>query len=67
MIRRSYIFLCVLLAGSALGAQQRGTAPPTPTFRVQVESIEVGVRVTDAEGRFVANLTEDDFEIREDG
>lgn len=38
-----------------------------PTFRSQVELIELPVLVTDRTGRFVQGLTVDDFEVREDG
>ena len=38
-----------------------------PTFRLQVEYVEVDVRVTDSKGNFVRDLTKDDFQILEDG
>jgi len=65
----------LILAGAALTAAQapagQGTAPPqgpeTPTFRVQVDYIEVDTFVTDSQGRFVRDLTKDDFELFEDG
>ena len=41
--------------------------PQTPTFRLQVEVVEVDARVTDAKGNFVRDLTKDDFQIFEDG
>jgi hypothetical protein len=44
-----------------------GQAPQQPTFRVQVEAIEIDASVTDAQGNVVTNLTKDDFEILEDG
>jgi VWFA-related protein len=55
--------VAVLLAGVALVAQQ----PLTPTFRVQVEAIEIDAFVTDAQGNPVTGLTIDDFRIFEDG
>jgi VWFA-related protein len=42
-------------------------APQQPTFRVQVEAIEIDASVTDASGTVVTDLTRDDFEILEDG
>jgi VWFA-related protein len=36
-------------------------------FRTSIELVEVDVRVTDGQGRFVPSLGIDDFEIREDG
>jgi VWFA-related protein len=38
-----------------------------PTFRVQVEAIEIDASVTDARGNVVTDLTRDDFEILENG
>jgi len=48
------------LTGTVLIAQQ-------PTFRVQVDAIELDAFVTDAQGNPVRGLTMDDFEILEDG
>jgi VWFA-related protein len=46
-----------------------GQAPqtPPPTFRVEVNYVEVDARVTDSQGNFVRDLTQTDFEILEDG
>jgi VWFA-related protein len=44
-----------------------GQAPQQPTFRVQVEAVEIDASVTDAQGNVVTNLTRDDFEILENG
>ena len=53
-----------ILAGAAvLGAQSQ--APPV--FRAEASLVEVIVRVTDAEGRFVPDLTLEDFEVRDEG
>ena len=69
--------LLVLLAGAALTAgqapasQPQGGQPPAgtpgPTFKVQVDYVEVDVLVTDARGNYVRDLTRDDFQIFEDG
>ena len=42
-------------------------APEPPTFRVQVDAVEVDAFVTDAAGNVVTDLTRDDFEILENG
>ena len=42
-------------------------APQQPTFRSGVQLIEVDVRVFDPDGRFVTDLTKDDFEVVEQG
>ncbi len=47
--------------------ESQSVAPPTPTFRADVEYVEVDVRVTDEQNRFVSNLQEEDFRIFEDG
>jgi len=69
--------VAVLLAslGAATLAAQQAQPPqvtpqlPTepPTFRVEVNYVEVDAVVTDAQGNAVTNLTIDDFEVREDG
>jgi VWFA-related protein len=60
--------LVAFLAGSVLIAGQtpQSTLPQTPTFKVQVDYVDVDVLVTDRDGKFVSNLTRDDFEIFED-
>jgi len=64
--------LCaVVLAGSASRhpayAQQAPADTPPPTFRVEVNYVEVDAVVTDAQGNAVTDLTIEDFEVREDG
>ena len=48
-------------------AAQTPVEQPPLTFRVEVNYVEVDAVVTDAEGRPIANLTKDDFELLEDG
>jgi VWFA-related protein len=53
-----------------LVAQQAPPVPaetPPPTFRLEVNYVEVDAVVTDAQGNAVTDLTLDDFEVREDG
>ena len=53
----------LLLGQAPLPGQQ----PPQPTFRASVEAVQLSVIVTDSEGNPVSGLTEDDFEVLEDG
>lgn len=59
-----------LAGAAALHAQGQppAEAPQPPvTFRAEVNYVEVDARVLDGEGRFVAGLGPDDFEVLEDG
>jgi VWFA-related protein len=40
---------------------------PTPTFKMQVDYVDVDVLVTDEQGRFVRDLKKEDFQVLEDG
>lgn len=55
----------VVPPGSAVGQGQQRTEQPV--FRTGVQIVEVDVRVFDRDGRFVSNLTRDDFEVIESG
>lgn len=70
------------LSGGLLAAQQQAapqaaaqppataqtqTDQPAVTFRVEVNYVEVDAVVTDANGKPIANLTKDDFQLFEDG
>src|SRR5687768_13370051 len=59
----------LVATGAAVSAALafQATSPPTPTFRSDVEYVEVDALVTDEQGRFVPNLQKDDFRIFEDG
>ncbi|MGE0702851.1 MAG: VWA domain-containing protein [Vicinamibacterales bacterium] len=46
-------------------AEPQQAAPPT--FRVQVDVVTMDVIVRDSEGRFVPDLTKEEFEVYEDG
>ena len=46
---------------TAAGAQQ------TPTFRIQIDAVTMDVIVKDEGGRFIPDLSKDEFEIFEDG
>ena len=60
MSHRVLSIVIIALCGTAAFAQ-------TPTFRLQVEYVEVDARVTDSKGNFVRDLTKEDFQILEDG
>ena len=50
-----------------IGLASQSADPPMPTFRAEVEYVEVDARVTDEQGRFVPSLRKEDFQIFEDG
>ena len=54
------------LQAPVLKAQAPQT-PPSVTFSVEVNYVDVDVVVTDGKGNFVPGLTRDDFEVFEDG
>ena len=57
--------LVLVLSPLSPGAQQPAQDPSV--FRSAVHVVEVDVRVADGSGRFVADLTRDDFELLENG
>ncbi len=57
----------VALLLGASGAAQAPQAPPSVTFQVEVNYVDVDAVVTDDKGNFVSGLTRDDFEVFEDG
>ena len=64
-----YTRFALAIAGTLLGTHLAAQQPSQeqPVFRSGVHVIEVDVRVFDKDGRFVRNLTRDDFEIIEGG
>jgi VWFA-related protein len=72
--RLRFVGLSILCATSLVTANQ-APAPPAPeqavpqqpTFKAQVEYVEVDALVTDASGNFVRGLTKNDFQVLEDG
>jgi VWFA-related protein len=65
LVRFSCLFACLSVV--AAQAQQQQPPPAPPTFRVEVNYVEVDARVTDANGNPVSDLTAADFELFEDG
>src|SRR3954466_1564309 len=59
------LLTAAVIAQEPQGNQAQQTAPPI--FRSEVESVEVDAIVTDKDGKFVRNLTKDDFDIYQDG
>jgi VWFA-related protein len=60
--------LFVLIGAAVVAAQsQQAPAQAPPTFKAQVEYVEVDALVTDQQGQFVRTLTKDDFQVSEDG
>jgi VWFA-related protein len=64
-------FIAIALCAAALQAPvlkaQDPPAPPTVTFQVEVNYVDVDVVVTDEQGNFVSGLKREDFEVFEDG
>lgn len=60
--------IALTIAAAAIASASAGQTPQAdqPVFRGGVQVIEVDVRVFDQAGRFVTDLTRDDFEILED-
>jgi VWFA-related protein len=57
--------LVLAAATGIVGAQSQ--APQQPTFKAQVEYVEVDALVTDAAGKIVRDLKKEDFQVLEDG
>ncbi len=60
------------LAGREARPRAQAAAPPSvaqqpPTFKVEVNYVEVDVLVTDKDGTFVPDLKKEDFQVFEDG
>src|SRR6476620_8740750 len=61
----------LIFAGFAVVAVEaqapQSPAQTPPTFRVEVNYVEIDARATDAQGNFVSDLAQNDFQILEDG
>jgi len=65
---RSALAAALLAVVVAAVVQGQQPAPaPGPSFRVEVNYVELDASVTDAQGNVVTTLTADDFEVLEDG
>lgn len=77
MLRRSFLFSALVPALRAWPQTASSGAPPAPAapkdtpqqgnIQVQVNVVNVPVTVTDAQDRFITDLTKDDFKVWEDG
>ncbi len=70
--RIHFAALVACVAGTVVSAGQNPPPPPAsqpqqPTFRVQVDYVEVDVVVTDRNGNLVRDLKKEDFQVFEDG
>lgn len=62
--RQVAIASLAIISGAGAGAQNE---PSAPTFRSEINAVQIPVRVLDARGEFVSGLTQSDFQIFEDG
>lgn len=65
----SAVVWAALVAGLSAQAPQQPPAQTQgrPTFQIRIDAVTMDVIVKDSDGRFVADLKKDDFEIYEDG
>jgi Ca-activated chloride channel family protein len=61
------LMLAPALFAAGTAQQPRPPAAQEPTFRAGTRTVPIYATVTDEIGRFVADLTRDDFEVRDDG
>ena len=57
----------VALLGQSSPPPRQDQAQPPATFKVEVNYVEIDAVVTDANGKFVTDLTKDDFQLTESG
>ena len=55
------------VADAAAGTQSGALREDSPLFRVKVDLVVLNVAVTDRRGRYIRDLTPDDFRVFEDG
>ena len=69
MLRKFQVvfFFALVAAAPLVGQSPQSPAQTPPTFRVEVNYVEIDARATDAQGKFIDDLTEKDFQIFEDG
>ena len=65
--RVAFFAACAVVTGGILLAAFQQDTPSVLRFRTGVELINVTATVTDIRGRFVSNLSKDDFLVYEDG
>ena len=65
--RIARLSIAAVLLALSVSARGQQSSPPSVTFQTEVNYVDVDAIVTDAAGRFVGNLTKDDFQLFEDG
>jgi VWFA-related protein len=69
--RKFIIAVLVLMSGISVLSQDASRKNPSetgePTFSVDVEVVNASVSVRDKKGRFIKDLTKEDFTLKEDG
>src|SRR5689334_2655761 len=69
-MKKAFLLVSVLaMASSVVRGQGQPAAPQQPpiTFRAEVNYVEVDARVLDQQGKFIADLKPEDFQVFEDG
>lgn len=61
------LLLAFLSSNAAARSQQQQPPPPAGAIRVSVDRVNIGVIVTDAQGRFVESLHREDFVVLDNG
>ncbi len=67
---RMYQVFIAFMASAVISLTAQSPQPPgqqTPTFRVEVNYVEIDARAMDAQGKFVDDLGQGEFQIVEDG
>ncbi len=63
----AFVLAPLLMSLQGEQAQKGQAEQPRATFRLRVDYVQVDATVNDAAGRFIPDLTKDDFEVLEDG
>jgi VWFA-related protein len=61
------VLVTVVAMAMAAATMPSAQQPPQPTFRAEINYVELPVRVLDAKGAFVRDLKQSDFQVFEDG
>jgi len=61
------MLVLAFLGAQVSGYTQQPSGEQPPRFGVEVNFVEVDALVVDADGNFVSNLSQEDFEVLEDG
>src|SRR5215212_6298095 len=61
------LLACVLVAIACLATSNAAVQQEPPVFRGRADVVRVFVTVTDRDGRLVTTLTQDQFDVRDEG